>query len=710
MTHRTHRMISRARFSYLALAASLAAALYGCQYGAMTETIGIEDQRDLSGIAQPATGVPRAPGLHERSSWGQDMSYASLGFEGANDIVSLFDFQDPTVLVPPSIEDQSPLQFFGTPHTDEEGVGPLFNQRACLGCHDNSQQNEQNYTGGGSTDGSLAGVNIVNTPVSRGGRQGLTNYSMITKLAGNPPTVAFTLYGDYNPSSGAFNPLSIFGGPLQHVNAVGYCNINEIPSIGIDPNLAGGLDPVTGLSPLGERRVTGERAAPPYVARGLIEAIYWGDIVANEDPLDQIDTYSTLEPQPSSDICPGDCISGRHNEGIAALSFIGGDPLVRVGRFGLRAAGTTLIQFPIGGAQGEIGLTSPFAPFKQVDVDTANPDCVAGGPTPNLTATRIETLRDMIRNIAPPMQADSLYEDPPTDPEAIAVQAGATLFGLDLDAFRDRMTADDIDPSDYTDDVNHAIANDHKLGCATCHIPVFRTGLSPAQLGGAENLSNRWAPIFSDLLIHQNPEVPYYLEQQWRNARPQMIDPASCTPNCDPTRTIPAPYPFQDSSTRPVMVSRDLTDYAIPSAVTGLALGSEFRTPPLMGLGKVGPPFGHDGRVFLNVTGQGNYPGLQPVLPAVMTFTSADGGTVTQSITTMDLAVLAAIEMHDLPAPPINPSTKSPDYELCPIVATTLDVCTRASPYRGEARNVMEKFRALTRAQQMQVVKFLEAL
>jgi hypothetical protein len=689
------------------LAAALANAAYGCSYGAMTETIGIEEQRDYSGIATPGSGIPQHPNLHDRQSWGQAMSYAALGYENASaDVVALFDFANPAVVAPPSIEAQSPLQFFGTPHTDEEGVGPLYNQRSCLGCHNNSTESQKNLMGADSGDTSLAATNLVNTPVSRGGRQGLTDYSAITKLAGNPPTVAFTLYGDYNPSTGEFNPLSVFGGPLQHVNATGFCAINEIPSISIDPYLAGGLNPITGLSPLGERRETGERAAPPYVGRGLIEAIYFGDIAASDDPDDQVNTESSLPPRPDPRICPNDCISGRHNENAASLSFIGGDPLVRLSRFGLRAAGPTLLQFDVGGTQGEIGLTSPFAPFKQPNVNTADPMCVAGGPTPNLTAARVLSLRDMIRNIAPPMQASTLFENPPTG-DAAEVQEGATLFGLDLPAFQARMTSDDVNPGDFSDDTNHAIANDRKLGCATCHIPVFRTGVSPAEIGGAENLSNRWAPIFSDLLIHQNPEVPYYLAQQWANAVPMEIDPTSCTaknPSCDPTQLVLAPYPIHGT------VSRDLADYAIPPSVTGLALGSEFRTAPLVGLGKVGPPFGHDARIYLNVIGDGNYPGQEPSKPARLDFTSADGGTELLEIQTMDLAVLGAIEMHDLPAPPINPATQAPDYALCPIVGPALDVCSRASVFRGEARNVMEKFHALTQAEQMSVVKFLEAL
>ena len=703
---REHHLVHRlwAALSCGVLAVSLAGAGHGCSYGAMTETIAIEETRDLSGIATPGSGIPQHPNLHDRASWGAFMSYASLGYENASaDVEALFDFADPTVVIPPPIEAQSPLQFFGTPHTDEEGVGPLFNQRACIGCHNNSVQNQTNLMAGGN-DAALAAVNTANTPVSRGGRQGPTDYPSITKLAGNPPTVAFTLYGDYNPSTGAFNPLSVFGGPLQHDDAIGYCAINPIPSISIDPNLAGGLDPVTGLSPFGERRTTGERAAPPYVGRGLIEAIYFGDILANEDPDDQVDTYSSLPPRPGASVCPNDCISGRHNESAASQSFVGGDPLVRVGRFGLRGAGTTLIQFVVGGSQGELGLTSPFAPFEQPNVDTVDPTCNAGGPTPNITATRVETVRDLIRNIAPPVQASTLYEDPPRDTDSIAVQAGAKLFGLDLDAFRARMTSDDVDPANYSDETNHALANDHQLGCATCHIPVFRTGVSPAQIGGAENLSNRWAPIFSDLLIHQNPEVPDYFRQQWDNARPRMIDPASCKPTCNPAQLVAAPYPFRGN------VSRNLTDYALVPNVTGLAAGSEFRTPPLMGLGKVGPPFGHDARIYLNITGEDSYPGQQPNTPASMQFTSADGGTVVDDITTMDLAVLAAIEMHDLPAPPINPATNAPDYNLCPIVTQSLDVCSRASQYRSEARNTMEKFHALTAAQQRNVVKFLEAL
>lgn len=637
-----------------------------CKEGVVTETLDDEATRDFSGIALPGDPSKLQPvELHDRNTWGTALSAAALAYPTATDQERvLYDFQST----------DSPLHFFATPHSDEEGVGPLFNQRMCLGCHMSSEDNRDNLAKG-ATASAPGSILTVNTPVSRAGRKGLTDYSKISKQYGNPPTAAFTLYGDYSPSNGQFIPISELGGPLQHVQAVGECKINDYPSLSQDPYLQGGIDPVTRTSTLGLRRAKGERAAPPYIARGLMEAIHYMDLLANEDQDDHIRYSSSLSPQPDPTICPGDCISGRHNESRASDSFIGGDTVIRVGRFGLRGAGTTLLQFDVGGTQGELGLTSPFAPTEGANADNPNMLC-DNVPDPEITTDAVMGLRDMIRNISPPRQADALYENPPTSQDAKDVQAGAVLFGVDLDAFRTRMTPG-AQPAGFNDpdplkkfDADHGIASDRQLGCASCHIPILKTGVSPAKIGG-EHLSNRWAPVFWDGLIHKNPELP-------QGARPDLI---------------------------PGNIDRDLADYAIPGSATGIASGNEFRTPPLMGLGRVGPPFWHDARVYLNVIGNGNYAGGPPNPPASTVFTSADGGAnVLKDITTVDLAVLAAIEIHDLPAPPDN------DYTKCPPNQGANDICSRSSPFRGEARNTMEKFRALTSAQQMQVVKFLLSL
>jgi CxxC motif-containing protein (DUF1111 family) len=93
-----------------------------------------------------------------------------------------------------------------------------------------------------------------------------------------------------------------------------------------------------------------------------METVYAGDITANEDPDDLHGTTSSLAPPPDPSACSHDCISGRRNESRTDIVFSGSDAEVRLGRFGLRAAGPTLLQFDVGGTHGEIGLTSRFRP------------------------------------------------------------------------------------------------------------------------------------------------------------------------------------------------------------------------------------------------------------------------------------------------------------------------------------------------------------
>ncbi|MGK3967130.1 di-heme oxidoredictase family protein [Sorangium sp. So ce118] len=561
----------------------------------------------------------------------------------------------------------SPLHFFITIHTREEGVGPMFNQPRCLGCHMNSDDIERNQSEAlGRLWSPPADLNFENTPASRAGRQGVTDYSEISRSQ-PPPTASFTLFGDYNVITGTFDPLTQFGGPIQHVRAVPPCEIDTIPPESIDPNFAGGADPVTGISDLGFVRAVGERAAPPYIGRGLMEAVYAGDILANEDPEDLEGSTSSLPPSPDSRFCASDCISGRHNENRADLAFVGGDSEVRLARFGLRAAGPTLLQFDVGGTQGEIGLTSPFLPTEQpLNQENQGRGCDTV-PDPELTAETVEDLRTLLRLLGIPDVASELLEPTPSTPLAADIQAGARLFGVDLEAFRSRMVPG-MTPTNFGDpDADRGIAADRQLNCVGCHIPIMRTGRSPARVGG-ELLSNRWAPLFSDLLIHDMGKFPF--------VRPEALRPA--------------PYPG---------ISRNLADFALPDQ--GRAMGNEWRTPPLMGIGKTGAPFLHDARVFLNV-----------LRPAETVASHAGAVNERLVITNLEEALLAAIELHDLPAPPAN-AHGEPDDSLCPrptLGIAEYDICRRSSPNRSEAGNVMERWRRLSREEQLQVVKFLEAL
>lgn len=612
------------------LSVSLLAPLLACgREGSLTERLATVEGRDLSGIAGPRQGQATPAARIPRNVFATARTLDTLAFPGI------------------SAEERRAIEraftFFITEHTAEEGVGPVFNQNRCLGCHQNAEDIPP-----------ITGFLTVATTASRAGRVGSTDHAVITRN-NPPPTAAFTLFGDYSPASGGFDPLAIFGGPIQHVRTTGGCEADILPPEEVDPNLQGGIDPVSGLSQLGFRRATGERAAPPYIGRGLMEAIYAGDIVANDDPDDSINTFSSLQPQPGIE-CPSDCISGRHNENRTDIAFLGGDPVVRVSRFGLRAAGATLFQFMIGGTQGEIGMTSPFAPTEQNNNQNVGRNCDIA-PDPELKADDIVGLRALIRLLGIPDLDSRLLESPATSPGAVDIQAGADLFGVDLPAFRSRLMAGT--PVGSGGDAEKGIAADRKLNCVGCHIPIMTTGSSPAAVG-ARHLTNKYFPLFSDLLLHDMGQI--------RQGRNDQVPP------------------------RPSLeLTRNLADFALPGQ--GVASGKEWRTPPLMGIGRVGPPFLHDARVFLN-----------PAAPARTVASDSERVNYRLMVTDVDTALLAAIELHDLPDPaPGCPQAGAIPNDTCPAI-------NELGGFRSEARLSMQKWRRLTPRQQLQVVLFLKAL
>ncbi len=344
------------------------------------------------------------------------------------------------------------LALFSDPAlTAAAGQGPYFTETTCLGCH-NTQES-----------------GLVPTPASR---------------ATNDRN--FLLFGDYNPATGVFNGRPETGGPVLHtMHQPGFPNQ-------VQP-------PLPGLPAI---RVTGMRAAPPYIGRGLMEAIPDDEIIALKDP-----AISGLQD------AAGNLIPGFENRNSEQTAFVGGSPVVRLSKFGLRAAGATLMQFIVAGSNVEVGLTSPFA------LGSAVPSSKPGfSPGPGLSAQDVRDLRTMIRLIAPPARAVII----PGSSE----DRGRILFGVDFDQ-------------------PNGIALDRKANCVSCHVPFLLTGQSPAEIG-ASHLSNKKVFLWSDLLIHDMGQAD--------------------------------------------------ADNALPNQ--GRANGRMWRTTPLMGIGLIGPPFFHDGRVI----------------------------------------------------------------------------------------------------------------
>ena len=291
------------------------------------------------------------------------------------------------------------LTFFTTPHTAAEGLGPMSNQAFCLGCHLNTAEGVRSL-GLLSPKSCIRGSTCVSN-VARAARSTPTNFeftSLDPATGGGSPadnldainntgrTAAFTVFGDFDPSHmdtannptgiGFFDPLDgtttnivtglvsqPFGGQIQHTRpAVDACVPAPIAPVEFDANLSGPVDPTTGLYPSGFRRSVGELAGPPYIGRGLMEAVPTQDITANADR--GVENGNSSLGKFASDLqCPSTgCISGKANiipRTFAANSngtvtgFVGG-----VGRFGLRANGVEILQFVIGGLQGELSFTS----------------------------------------------------------------------------------------------------------------------------------------------------------------------------------------------------------------------------------------------------------------------------------------------------------------------------------------------------------------
>ncbi len=596
------------------------------------------------------------------------------------------------------------LKFFSTRHTAAEGLGPLANQKMCLGCHL-------------STEEAVPGAGLVTaaSPLARAARATPTNFAFtatdpstgggqpadsLDAIDGPGHTAAFTIFGDFTPAARTFDGLLDYSGFVQHTRpTVPACLPDPILPLASDPNLQGGLDPITRQSPTGARRTAAERAAPPYIGRGLMEAIFADDILAGEDPDDTRDHPSSLAHDRFPG-CTGDCISGRHNENTSQQAFAGGDPTVRLGRFGLRAAGPTVLQFVVGGVQGELGFTTDFNMNElRQHSGVGSSVCADNVPDPEISRHEVLSCRQLIRLVAPPEFGDTLLgllrSSEPEAPRsagtaAAAVQRGAALFGIDLRAFANRMVDGRMPTGGDGLDAHAIDSRDRGLNCVGCHTPVQATGQSPAAVGG-RHLSHVWAPIFSDLLVHEGPEVT-----------PERL---ASTPR------LPLVIHRGDAAT--FDLSRNLAEDALPNQ--GLASGREFRTAPLMAMGRVGPPYLHDARVYLSRLSVER-------APAGTVYSDATVTNAPLVVRTVEDAIRAAIELHDLPPPD---DARTPPDGGCPLPPTgavgevhyagAADICPAYdSPLslrnRGEARETIRRYRALSAADQRALIAFLREL
>jgi CxxC motif-containing protein (DUF1111 family) len=206
-----------------------------------------------------------------------------------------------------------------------DGLGPLFNARACDGCHVRDGR-------GGPPDatGFVMRLSVPRPDGSQGpepvyGEQ-IQDRSAPGLAAEGRPAVTWTE-----------QPVTLADGLAVRLRR---------PALSVDALAYGPLDP---------HAIVSARIAPPMTGLGLLEAIHPGDILAGADPDDR----------------DGDGISGRPN--LLPDGAGGRTP----GRFGWKASQPGIAEQVAAAFSIDMGLSTPLFPALAGDCTAAQPDCRA---------------------------------------------------------------------------------------------------------------------------------------------------------------------------------------------------------------------------------------------------------------------------------------------------------------------------------------------
>ena len=252
-----------------------------------------------------------------------------------------------------------------------DGLGPLYNARACEACHIRDGRGH--------------------APTGEKGHQ----ISMLLRLARpNPDAIETYLHTLPDPVYGT--QLQDFAAPGQTAEgrlALRYTPLRVTLADGVTLTLRqptytaadlgyGPLDPATILSP---------RVAPQMIGLGLLEAIPDADILSRADPQDT----------------DGNGISGRAN-------MVPGPAGPRLGRFGLKAAVATVRDQTAQAFAIDMGLSTPLRPDPWGDCTDLQPACRTAphGQDPGLRdgaevdAATLDLVTHYSQNLAVPARRD----------------------------------------------------------------------------------------------------------------------------------------------------------------------------------------------------------------------------------------------------------------------------------------------------------------
>ncbi|MEM1345726.1 MAG: di-heme oxidoredictase family protein [Pseudomonadota bacterium] len=246
-----------------------------------------------------------------------------------------------------------------------DGLGPLYNARACLQCH---VRNGRGHPPESPDDTAVSMVMRVSLP---GGEIG--------PIPGTFATQRHPRYG------GQIHDFSTLGVPAEGRVAVEWEEFEVALSGGETARLRrpawalakpahGALEPEAMLSP---------RMAPPMIGLGLLEAIPAEDILAKADPED----------------ADGDGISGR-----VQIVWSREHERPMLGRFGHKAIEPTLREQVSSAFHGDMGLSTPLHLGSHGDCTASQDACLAAlhGGVPEVEAPALEMTLYYSRNLAVP--------------------------------------------------------------------------------------------------------------------------------------------------------------------------------------------------------------------------------------------------------------------------------------------------------------------
>ena len=301
----------------------------------------VSEARDLSAITAPTTDFTR-PEAYERHPGGATTTKkkpgrnafsqpsANLGFEQRADFFVGNGFFKRLWVTAPASTDSA------------DGLGPLYNARACQRCH---LKDGRGHPPDGPEDSAVSMFLRLSVPPSNDEQRKLLEERRL-KLVPEPT------YG------GQLQDLAIAGHKAEGRMVIRY---EEEPV-----ELAGGevvmLRKPTysvenlGYGPLHPKTMLSPRVAPPMIGLGLLETISDDDILANADPDDADDNG----------------ISGRPN-----MVWSLGSEKIALGRFGWKAGNPTLHQQNSDAMAGDIGISNPLFPFSYGECTELQTDCRA---------------------------------------------------------------------------------------------------------------------------------------------------------------------------------------------------------------------------------------------------------------------------------------------------------------------------------------------